>query len=739
MSAQQHQNHCNKDAQAQQRAREQGKSVPLKVLSSGKSSAPRSTMGKWRAGVLIAVHLAFVAHLIQWMRSDAKDGVRNTISPLEPSESMSTIELGQVNAGFIVFCVGILATLVLGRWFCGWLCHMVAVQDLCSWMMKKIGVHPKPWRSRLLVWAPLVLALYMFVWPTFRRLVLARLFGELTVLPDGREVYLIKGGLGEFFGEVIPWPAGGFESHFLVEDFWATFPSIYIAIPSILVCGFAIVYFLGSKGFCTYGCPYGGFFGPVDRLATARIRVTDDCHQCGHCTAVCTSNVRVSDEVRDYGMVVDPGCMKCLDCVSACPNDALYVGFGKPALFSSPRVSDEQMAKTKAKKAARYDLTLGEEVAMGVVMLVLTLAYRGLYFGSVPMLMAMGLSSIATFMVYKTWRLARDANVRGPFWQLKKGGRLTLVGAAFAAVTGLMILVSVQGAVINVNLRLGDGMYARTMGISPQAVLSPEYKPEPSDRELALEAIRHYRRAGPMNEGGFNFQSSPRVMARLGWLHAVAGDLESAERFVRRALSKSANDDLVSRLVEIMLARQTDNAKIEQAVEAIVVEHPELEASRAILANGYAKTNRPSMALELYRRALLQRPRDPMIVFAAVRINLQLDRARTALEIAAAAVRELPESYLVLMAYASALAENQDGRKALGVLQRTNELFPDVAEPVRWQAEILDVLGDAEQASVQRKLADEIDARLAAKQRRTPAPQSPPPQAPPPPVQVPNR
>ena len=28
------------------------------------------------------------------------------------------------------------------------------------------------------------------------------------------------------------------------------------------------------------------------------------------------------------GMVVDPGCMKCMDCVSVCPNDALYFGFG---------------------------------------------------------------------------------------------------------------------------------------------------------------------------------------------------------------------------------------------------------------------------------------------------------------------------------------------------------------------------------------------------------------------------
>ena len=34
-------------------------------------------------------------------------------------------------------------------------------------------------------------------------------------------------------------------------------------------------------------------------------------------------------------MVVDPGCMKCMDCISVCPNDALYFGFGKPTIAVS--------------------------------------------------------------------------------------------------------------------------------------------------------------------------------------------------------------------------------------------------------------------------------------------------------------------------------------------------------------------------------------------------------------------
>ena len=40
-------------------------------------------------------------------------------------------------------------------------------------------------------------------------------------------------------------------------------------------------------------------------------------------------------------MVVDPGCMKCMDCVSVCPNDALYFGFGKPTLMAPKSECDQ--------------------------------------------------------------------------------------------------------------------------------------------------------------------------------------------------------------------------------------------------------------------------------------------------------------------------------------------------------------------------------------------------------------
>src|SRR2546421_11977954 len=124
------------------------------------------------------------------------------------------------------------------------------------------------------------------------------------------------------------------------------------------------VYFLGSKGFCTYACPYGGVFILADKLAPGKIRVTDDCNQCGACTATCMANVQVHAEVAKYGMVVDPGCMKHMDCISVCPNDALYFGFGKPTV-AVPKSNE-------IKK--NYSLNWPEEALAAVVFLASFLA-----------------------------------------------------------------------------------------------------------------------------------------------------------------------------------------------------------------------------------------------------------------------------------------------------------------------------------------------------------------------------
>jgi len=367
----------------------------LPVLNGSAAGAPSSRMGRRRAFVLLAVHLVIAAHITWWLVT------RRAITPVEPSEAMAFAQQGVVNAGLIFFAAAALLTLVFGRFFCGWACHLVALQDGCRWLLLKIGLRPLPLRSRLLRLVPVAAFIYMFLSP-----------------------YLVRWWRGE------PHP-GAVETEFTTSAFWESFPGWGVALITLAVCGFATVWFLGSKGFCTYACPYGALFGAADVFAPGRILVSDACHGCGHCTAVCTSNVRVHQEVREFGMVVDPGCMKCMDCVSACPNGALRFGFARPSIF----------AKRRAPPGDRpAPLSWGED-------LLLLAAVGGTYFathdlyGRVPFLLAIALGGIAAFVVWKAWRLLRDAQGRFSRWVLKREGRFTRAGGAFLAASAALLLL----------------------------------------------------------------------------------------------------------------------------------------------------------------------------------------------------------------------------------------------------------------------------------------------------------
>ncbi len=438
--------------------------------------------------MLILVNLLMIAHIIQWRI------MGRTISPIEPSETMRTLQAGAVNAGFIFFALAILATLIFGRFVCGWGCHILALQDFCGWMLKKIGLTPKPFRSRLLVYVPLIGALYLFVWPTVHRV-----FAN----PD--------------HGPLIP----KFTNHLVTTNFWETFPSVAVAVPFFFICGFMTVYFLGQKGFCTYACPYGGFFGLSDRFSPGKIRVTDACNQCGHCTATCTSNVLVHAEVKQYGMVVDPGCMKCMDCISVCPNDALYFGFGKPTLL---------VPKSNAIKKS-YSITWPEEIVGLVVFLGSLLAIRGVY-GLVPFLMALGWATITTFLTLKTWRLIKAKGLSFYRFDLKSSGRIRKAGWGFVAFAVVWIGLTAHSGWVRYHEYLGDRAFRRIQ--IPDELALAQTNPtrwlSAIDRENILEGKNHLQAAAH-----FGLLTNSEALSQLAWFEYLSGDAEQSIALLSQA------------------------------------------------------------------------------------------------------------------------------------------------------------------------------------------------------------
>lgn len=488
-----------------------------------------SRMGKRRAAVLIALNVLMIAHVIQWWISG------RTASPIEPSETMYTLRDGAINAGFIFFSLALLSTLILGRWVCGWGCHIVALQDLCGWMMKKVGVRPRPFRSRVLMFVPLLAALYMFVYTPLE----PRLFAP----PPHNEF-------------------PGFSNHLMTEGFWDTFPDPWVAVPFLFLCGFAIVYFLGAKGYCTNACPYGGFFGLLDQFAPGRIRVTDDCAQCGHCTAVCTSNVKVHAEVRDYGMVVDPGCMKCMDCVSVCPNDALYFGWGRPKILAAKR--------TDKQSRTAWSLTGPEELLAVVAFAVGFFAWRSIY-DVVPFLMALAVGGILSFCAVKLLHLARRRNVSIQNVELKSGDRLRPFGKIFVAATLVMLVLTAHSGYIRYHEFAGNRAYKRVNDFFYQHNMPEEVILDSTD----LPRLRTAEFDEAVRRGLSHFSTCERrgllgsadTRIKLGWLHFLDGawDESSGSFRAARAMVRPKLRGTIDFYLGGVYARQ---GRIEEAIAA---------------------------------------------------------------------------------------------------------------------------------------------------------------------------
>ncbi len=391
----------------------------------------RRNYAKWRAISLSLVYLVFAAHIAHWKITG------QSLAPLELNEVMYTLELGIITAGFLFMCFLVLGSLIFGRFFCSWACHIMVLQDFCAWLLRKVKIRAKPIRSRVLLLVPPLTAGYMFIWPQIVR------------------AYQSQSLPTFYFGT----DRDGWAS-FVTNNFWRNLPGPAIIILTFLVCGFLIVYLLGSRTFCTYICPYGAIFALADRFAVGRIQVTDACEQCGQCTATCTSGVRVHEEVKMHGMIVNPACMKDMDCVSGCPQGALHYGFTKPSLFRS--------YSSGGRFGLPYDFSVVEEVLIGSVFVTCLLTFRSLY-NRFPFLLSLAMGAVIAYLCVMTVRLFTRPHVVVSKIPLKDRGRLTGLGTGFLGIAALLAAFVAHSAFIR---------YHEYTGLRQAAGIEREADPE---------------------------------------------------------------------------------------------------------------------------------------------------------------------------------------------------------------------------------------------------------------------
>lgn len=199
------------------------------------------------------------------------------------------------------YILGILIFLgvLLGRVVCGFLCPFGWFQELLHKIpTKKFSTRP----LRILTYLKyVILVVFVIVLP-------------MTVV---NEV-----GLGDpFFCKYIC-PAGILEGGIplsLANDSIRASLGVLFTWKSCVLLGLIVLSVCFYRPFCKWICPLGAFYALFNRLSLYRLSVDQDrCTACGLCSQVCKMDVDVLRQPNHSE------CIRCGDCVRACPHGAIH-------------------------------------------------------------------------------------------------------------------------------------------------------------------------------------------------------------------------------------------------------------------------------------------------------------------------------------------------------------------------------------------------------------------------------
>ena len=253
----------------------------------------------------------------------------------------------------IMLIIILLMSLVMGRFFCGWICPFGLYMDLITEVRKALKIRHRDLSERLNMFLHnfrYVLLLIFLVLPF-----ILILLDPLPSLELGIVLAEVLGGpfkplnilLGPVNTLIVPWQGPLVVSNLnfsypYVQEIMSYSSGMYNTIfPLIFVALTLIGSFAIRRVWCRF-CPTGSSLAVVNRFRGFRwapaLHLDKDeekCTKCGICKRVCP--VQVTDVYEQKGGKIDTSmCMLCLRCVEMCPYEGcLKVKVGRKTAFQS--------------------------------------------------------------------------------------------------------------------------------------------------------------------------------------------------------------------------------------------------------------------------------------------------------------------------------------------------------------------------------------------------------------------
>jgi tetratricopeptide (TPR) repeat protein len=263
-----------------------------------------------------------------------------------------------------------------------------------------------------------------------------------------------------------------------------------------------------------------------------------------------------------------------MDCISVCPNDALYFGFGKPSLGSG---RNEGGTSTLGTITRNYSLTWPEEIAAAVIFFVSFMAVWDVY-QLVAMLMALGIAIVTTFLAMKCWRVLRTSDTAFYGKSLKLGGKITTAGWAFLAFAIAWIGLNAHSGYVRYHERAGKIAFEQ-IRIPDELALA---RPNParwlsaSDQENITLGTNHF-----YNAAGAGLFTNKEAISKLAWMEYLSGDTEQAINLLdQAALHQEGQERTLSLYYRgAILNRIGRSQEALQGLDEAIVERPDLVAA----------------------------------------------------------------------------------------------------------------------------------------------------------------
>lgn len=239
---------------------------------------------------------------------------------------------------FIPAVALLIATFLLGRFFCNWICPLGTTLDVVDKIIRPKTRRPKSeprikHTPRLRNLKYYLLALFAVAalfstqlsWLMDPISIVTRSYGILVYPYLAKFVDLTLGPLYDVpVLNRITEPIYGFLTSRLTPEGMVVFrlQLLFLAI-------FAAILFLVKfhpRFWCRYLCPLGALLGAASRTSLLRRVVSEKCIDCGRCQAECRMNA-IAENPRGY---FPQECTVCLTCVEVCPVGAVSFKFANP-------------------------------------------------------------------------------------------------------------------------------------------------------------------------------------------------------------------------------------------------------------------------------------------------------------------------------------------------------------------------------------------------------------------------